>query len=66
MVPADQGDAVWISDLECQEQQKGLHAVKPSVNVVAQKQILFVRHIPANLHQHIEGVDRFEVGFVVD
>lgn len=35
MVPANEGDALGISDLQCEQEQERLDAVKPPINEIA-------------------------------
>jgi hypothetical protein len=49
VVAADEGDAVRVTHLEGQKQKEGLHRVIASIHEVAQKKIVGVWTLAANL-----------------
>lgn len=42
VVPPEQGDAVWVADLECYQEEDRFHAVEASVHIVPEEKIALV------------------------
>ena len=47
MVATNQGDTVWVADLQGQEQEEGLDAVEAAVNEVAHEEVACVGTLAA-------------------
>jgi len=51
MVPADEGDAVWISHFERQEEEESFDAVKAPIYKVSNENIIGLRASTSNLKE---------------
>ncbi len=51
VISADEGDSVWIPDLQGQEQQERLHRVEAAIHKVPHEQVVCVWHVSPDLQE---------------
>ncbi|GIX63446.1 SET domain-containing protein-lysine N-methyltransferase [Babesia caballi] len=57
VVPADEGDAIGVPDLEAEQQEEGLDGVVAAVHEVAEEQIVGLRYVLADREELLEVVE---------